>query len=53
MSEESWWRASLFVLAMTLLVAAGYVLLVFEVGVALGGIIVGASPMYRRKRRSR
>jgi hypothetical protein len=49
-----WWRMALFLLAMTLVVTAGYVLLVFEVGIAAGALAVGARghrPSRRRRDR--
>ena len=54
--SESWWRAALFVLVMSLVLAAGYVLLVFEIGIAAGALAVGARshrPSQRGRRRER
>lgn len=38
----TWWRVALFLLVVSLLVTIGYVLLVFEVGIATGAVAVGA-----------
>ena len=49
----SWWRMTLFLFVAVVMVAASYVLLMFEISIAAGAVAVGARSVRPSSRRRR